>query len=202
MIYFVTAIGTDSGKTVISAVLCKALKADYWKPVQAGYPTDSETVKSFLGSASKIHDETYVFKTPASPHAAAALEQTKISLTDFFLPNHTGNLVIEGAGGCLVPLNDKDFVIDLASKFKAEIILVSNLYLGSINHTLLSWEAITRRALNIKGIIFNGNPSPESQRIILHHTGLRCLLHIEQESIIDDTVIEKYAKKLQENWNG
>lgn len=202
MIYFVTAIGTDSGKTVISAVLCKALQADYWKPVQAGYPKDSETVKSLLGSASNIHDETYVFKTPASPHAAAALDHIEISLTDFLLPSHTGNLVIEGAGGCLVPLNEKDFVIDLAIKFKAEVILVSNLYLGSINHTLLSWEAITKRALNIKGIIFNGNPNPESQRIILHHTGLRCLLHVEHESIIDKTVIEKYAKKLKENWNG
>jgi dethiobiotin synthetase len=202
MIYFVTAIGTDSGKTVISAVLCKALKADYWKPVQAGYPTDSETVKSFLGSTTKIHDETYVFKTPASPHSAAALDNIKISLADFVIPHHTENLIIEGAGGCLVPLNEKDFVIDLAIKFKAEVILVSDLYLGSINHTLLSWEALTKRALTIKGIIFNGNPNAESQRIILHHTGLRCLLHVEQENIIDDKVIEKYAKKLKENWNG
>jgi len=151
MNYFVTAIGTDSGKTLMSAILCKALQADYWKPVQAGYPTDSEWVKSLLRDTdSKIHRETYVFKTPASPHAAAALENVTISLNDFAVPDHRRDLIIEGAGGCLVPLNDRDFVIDLANRFSAEVVLVSNLYLGSINHTLLSWEAIKRRSLPIK----------------------------------------------------
>jgi dethiobiotin synthetase len=203
MNYFVTAIGTDSGKTLVSAILCKALQADYWKPVQAGYPTDSETVKSFLRDTnSKIHTETYVLKTPASPHAAAALENIKISLNDFVIPNHERDLIIEGAGGCLVPLNNTDFVIDMANKFKAEVVLVSNLYLGSINHTLLSWEAIKRRGLPIKGIIFNGNHNSESERIILHHTGLHFLLHVEQEDFLDETVIEKYSKKLKANWNG
>jgi dethiobiotin synthetase len=203
MKYFVTAIGTDSGKTMVSAILCKALQADYWKPVQAGYPTDSETVKSLVSETDSIvHTETYVFKTPASPHAAAALENVKISLNDFVIPNHTRDLIIEGAGGCLVPLNDRDFVIDLANKFSAEIILVSNLYLGSINHTLLSWEAIKQRRLPVKGIVFNGNHNAASERIILHHTGLRCLLHVEQEAFFDATTIEKYSKKLKANWNG
>src|SRR5688572_5836929 len=203
MTYFVTAIGTDSGKTMVSAILCKALQADYWKPVQAGYPTDSEIVKSLLSETdSKVHTETYVFKTAASPHAAAALENVKISLNNFVIPNHTGDLIIEGAGGCLVPLNDRDFVIDLAKKFNAEIILVSNLYLGSINHTLLSWEALNQRALPVKGIVFNGNHNAASERIILHHTGLRCLLHVEQEALFDATAIEKYSKKLKANWNG
>jgi dethiobiotin synthetase len=202
MNYFVTAIGTDSGKTLLSAILCKALRADYWKPVQAGYPTDSETVKSFLrGNDSKIYPETYVFKKPASPHAAAALENVIISLNDFVIPDNGRDLVIEGAGGCLVPLNDRDFVIDLAVKFKAEIVLVSNLYLGSINHTLLSWEAIKQRGLTIKGIVFNGNHNPESERIIIHHTKLRCLLHLEQESSLDGSIIEKYSEKLKSNWN-
>ena len=150
MNYFVTAIGTDSGKTLVSAILCKALQADYWKPVQAGYPTDSEMVKSLLPDTDlRIHPETYVSKTPASPHAAAALENVTISLNDFEVPVHTRDLIIEGAGGCLVPLNDRDFVIDLASRFSAEVVLVSNLYLGSINHTLLSWEGIKRRSLPI-----------------------------------------------------
>jgi dethiobiotin synthetase len=203
MNYFVTAIGTDSGKTLVSAILCKALDADYWKPVQAGYPTDSERVKALLSdTVSKIHTETYVFKTPASPHAAAALENATISLNDFVVPDHTRDLIIEGAGGCLVPLNDRDFVIDLASRFRAEVVLVSNLYLGSINHTLLSWEAIKRRSLPIKGIIFNGNHNAESERIILHHTGLPCLLHVEPEDIFDGAVIEKYSRKLKANWNG
>jgi dethiobiotin synthetase len=203
MNYFVTAIGTDSGKTMVSSMLCKALQADYWKPVQAGYPTDSETVKSLIPETnSKVHAGTYVFKTPASPHAAAALENVKISLNDFVIPNHPRDLIIEGAGGCLVPLNDRDFVIDLATKFKAEVVLVSNLYLGSINHTLLSWEAIKQRGLPVKGIVFNGNHNAASERIILHHTGLRCILHIEQEAFFDPTIIEKYSKQLKANWNG
>ena len=203
MNYFVTAIGTDSGKTMVCAILCKALQADYWKPVQAGYPTDSETVKSLIPETdSKVHTETYVFKTPASPHAAAALENVKITLNDFVIPNHRRDLIIEGAGGCLVPLNDRDFVIDLANKFKAEIILVSNLYLGSINHTLLSWEAIKQRGLPVKGIIFNGDHNAESERIILHHTGFRCLLHVEKEPFFDAMTIEKYSRKLKANWNG
>jgi dethiobiotin synthetase len=203
MNYFVTAIGTDSGKTLVSAILCKALQADYWKPVQAGYPTDSDMVKSLLADTdSKIHRETYIFKTPASPHAAAALENVTISLNDFVVPDHTRDLIIEGAGGCLVPLNNRDFVIDLAERFSAEVVLVSNLYLGSINHTLLSWEAIKRRSLPIKGIIFNGNRNAESECIILHHTGLSCLLHVEHEDILDRTVIEKYSRQLKESWNG
>jgi dethiobiotin synthetase len=203
MNYFVTAIGTDSGKTVVSAILCKALDADYWKPVQAGFPTDAETVRSLLGNtASKIHPEQYLLKTPASPHAAAALENIEIKLENFVVPHHTSHLIIEGAGGCLVPLNDQNFVIDLATEFKAEIVLVSNLYLGSINHTLLTWEALKQRKLKVKGIIFNGVHNAESERIILHHTGLRRLLHVEQEHSFSDKLVDKYSKKLMENWNG
>ena len=204
MNYFVTAIGTDSGKTVASAILCKALMADYWKPVQAGYPTDSETVKSLIGTARvHIHPEKFLFKTPASPHAAAAIESVQISLKDFVVPHTLSkDLIIEGAGGCLVPLNDHDFVIDLAAKFEAQVILVSNLYLGSINHTLLTFEALKSRALFMKGIIFNGPPNAESERIILHHTRLRCLLRIAPENNIDVTTIEKYSKALTNNWNG
>jgi dethiobiotin synthetase len=203
MNYFVTAIGTDSGKTLVSAILCKALQADYWKPVQAGFPADSETVRFLLGnSGATIHKEKYFFTTPASPHAAAALENIKIRLDDFVVPRHRKDLIIEGAGGCLVPLNDSDFVIDLAHKFNAEVILVSDLYLGSINHTLLTWEALNQRKLMVKGIIFNGIENLESEKIILHHTGLPCLLHIHQEEVVDKVVVEKYSKKLMHHWNG
>lgn len=203
MNYFITAIGTDSGKTVISAILCKALQADYWKPVQAGFPTDSETVQRLIGKGStKVHPETYIFKMAASPHAAAALENVNINLEDFRIPQHTKDLIIEGAGGSLVPLNNNDFVIDLATKFQAEVILVSNLYLGSINHTLLSYEAIRHRNLKLKGIIFNGLTNVESERIILHHTKLPCILHVAQEKDVDENMINKYATKLIETWHG
>jgi dethiobiotin synthetase len=203
MNYFVTAIGTDSGKTVVSSILCKALQADYWKPVQAGFPRDADTVFQLIGNGnSKIHPETYVFETAASPHAAAAVENIVIKLKDFVVPSHKKDLIIEGAGGCLVPLNDHDFVIDLATKLEADVILVSNLYLGSINHTLLSLEALNRRKLKIKGIIFNGPANVESERIILHHSKLLCLLRVDQEPHFDERTIIKYAKKFLEKWNG
>ncbi len=195
MNYFVTAIGTDCGKTFFSAILCEALQADYWKPVQAGLPRDTDTIKNLLSnSVSKIQPETYLLKTPASPHAAAKLDGLTIEPTKLKLPETKNNLVIEGAGGCLVPLNDNDFVISLAKKFDAEVILVSQLYLGSINHTLLSADYLTRNKFNVKGIAFNGPSNPESEDIILKHTGFPCLLRIEKESIITKEVVIKYAK--------
>lgn len=204
MNYFVTAIGTDSGKTLASAILCKALCADYWKPIQAGYPTDSEIIKGLVRNTKiQVHPEKYVFTTPASPHAAAKIEFVNIDLEDFVLPvTLSEDLVIEGAGGCLVPLNNQHFVIDIAAKFKAEIILVSNLYLGSINHTLLTFEALKQRKLSVKGIIFNGVPNLHSESIILHHTSLPCLLHINHEDNINEVVVEKYSEELIKNWNG
>jgi dethiobiotin synthetase len=198
--YFVTAIDTDSGKTLVSAILCEALKADYWKPIQAGLPRDSETVKSLTENI-RIHPERFLLKLPASPHASAEAEGIQIHTTDFVLPQSENTLVIEGAGGCLVPLNDKDFVIDLPKIFQSEIILVADLYLGSINHTLLTVEAIKNRKLKVKGIIFNGDPNSESERIILLHSGLRRLLHLKKEQTITANVVKSYAKQLQAAWN-
>jgi dethiobiotin synthetase len=198
MNYFVTAIGTDCGKTFFSAILCEALQADYWKPVQAGLPRDSETVRSLLtNSVSKIHPETFLLNAPASPHAAAKLDDVAIELNDFKIPETKNNLVIEGAGGCLVPLNDKDYVIALAKKFESEIILVSNLYLGSINHTLLSAYYLSNQKFKVKGIVFNGPSNPESENIILNHTGFPCLLRIEQETGITKEIVTKYARQLK-----
>lgn len=203
MRYFVTAIGTDSGKTLVSAILCQALQADYWKPVQAGLPRDTEVVQQLIGNAkSKFHKEQYLLKTPASPHAAAKIDRIRIELNAFQLPHTENTLIIEGAGGCLVPLNDEAFVIDLAARFKTEVIVVSNLYLGSINHTLLTLEALERRAIPVKGLIFNGDRNEESERIILHHSGLRCLLRLQKEHEINQHVVEKYAALLNETWDG
>ncbi len=201
MNYFVTAIGTDCGKTFFSAILCEALKADYWKPVQAGLPHDSNTVKNLISNSdSKIQSETFVLNTPASPGAAAKLDGVRIELDKIKIPETKNNLVIEGGGGCLVPLNDHDYVISLAKKFDCEVILVSKLYLGSINHTLLSADYLKRQKFNIKGIVFNGTSNPESEEIILNHTGFRCLLQIEEESSITKETVRKYAERLKRNW--
>ena len=202
MNYFVTAISTDSGKTVVSAILCEFLRADYWKPVQAGHPTDSDTIRSlFSDSRIVVHPESYLLKTPASPHAAASVEGIRIDMEQVHLPVTRNDLVIEGAGGCLVPLNDHDFVIDIAARFDCDIILVSNIYLGSINHTLLTFEALVKRRLPIAGIVFNGTPNAETENIILKHTKLPCLLRIAPEERISREKIKGYATKLNENWN-
>ena len=129
-IYFVTAIGTDSGKTLLSAIITQALKADYWKPIQAGSEeTDKNTVQELVSNQqSKFHKESYLLASPESPHSSAKKEGVHIDLDEIILPEfESKHLVIEGAGGVLVPLNDKDLVIDLAAKFNCEVILVLSL---------------------------------------------------------------------------
>jgi dethiobiotin synthetase len=202
MNYFVTAIDTDSGKTLVSAILCEALSADYWKPVQAGLPRDSQTVKSLVSNnKTEVHPETYLLKTPASPHASAKRDGVQIVLDKFITPATERDLIIEGAGGCLVPLNDQDLVVDLIGRLNATVIVVADLYLGSINHTLLTIEALRSRGITIKGIIFNGETNPESERIILLRTGLPCLLRIDQERHIHPGIVKQYAKTLKSHWN-
>jgi dethiobiotin synthetase len=201
MKYFVTAIDTDSGKTLVSAILCETLQADYWKPVQAGLPRDAETVRALISNTiTKIHNETFLLNTPASPHAAAKKDGITIDLNAFKSPVTENPLIIEGAGGCLVPLNDHDLVIDLIQKLDVEVILVSDLYLGSINHSLLTLEALQGRRIKIKGIIFNGEPNPESERIILLRSQLQCLLRINRELTINREAVTKYADLLKQTW--
>jgi dethiobiotin synthetase len=204
MNYFVTAINTDSGKTLVSAILTQALQADYWKPIQSGVERDADKVRDLINNNhSLIFNESYWFQTPASPHYAAEVENVTIDLDKILIPGNKGNnLVIEGAGGVLVPLNDTHFVIDLAAKFNAEIILVSNNYLGSINHTLLTINEINRRGLSIKGIVFNGPRNESTEDFILKHSGLNCLLKINQEKEIDQFVVNKYAIELFNSWEG
>ncbi len=157
---FVTGIGTGVGKTMISAILARALDADYWKPVQAGFDegTDSEWVASMLaGTDSVIHPETYRLKLPASPHIAARQEGIEISLEKICasIPVINRNLIIEGAGGLLVPLNGSEFVADLVKALGAKLILVSRNYLGSINHSLLTARVCREMNLPVIGWIFN-----------------------------------------------
>ena len=201
MNYFVTAIGTDSGKSLISSILVEALKADYWKPVQAGTPGDTETVQSLVSNTiTKFHQETYRLKMPASPHAAAKYEHLHIQLNDFVLPETTNDLVVEGAGGVLVPLNDQDYVIDLAKVLDLEIVLVSNLYLGSINHTMLTIDYLERNGFKIKGLIFNGEANPESERIIELKSGYRVLLRLPKLGLINKNVVQYWSDELMLNW--
>lgn len=201
MNYFVSAIGTDSGKTLVSAILVEALKADYWKPVQAGMPTDSETLGSLISNElTKIHPEAHLLKIPASPHAAAKFEHLSIQIDDFVLPETQNDIVIEGAGGVLVPLNDEDFVIDIAKSLNTPVILVANLYLGSINHTLLTVDYLKRNEIPVHGIIFNGESNLESERIIEKHAGYRVLLRLPKLGLVNKEVVEYWADELMLNW--
>lgn len=197
MSYFVTAIGTDSGKTLVSAILCEVLHADYWKPVQAGLPRDTDTVKQLVSNTTtKFHNEQFVLNTPASPHYAAEKDNVKIKLSEFKLPFTSNRIIVEGAGGCLVPLNDTDFVVDFVRLFSLPVVLVSNLYLGSINHTLLTAYYLKQKQIDVTGIIFNGEPNPASEQIILKHTGYRCLLRIARQPAINKEVVKHYAEEL------
>ncbi|GAB4126416.1 MAG: dethiobiotin synthase [Raineya sp.] len=196
--YFITAIGTDSGKTLVSAIFTQALQADYWKPVQSGLPKDADTIRQLVDFPVCIHNSAYEFTKPASPHDAAKAENRQIDLAQIQMPKTSNHLIVEGAGGLLVPLNAKDFVADIIQKFDLEVILVINLYLGCINHSLLSIQELKRRNLRVKGIVFNGEPNEESQSIILHHSGYECLLHIYPEKAIENKVIKKYASLLLE----
>lgn len=195
MKYFVTAIDTDSGKTLVSAIFCRALKADYWKPVQAGSPTDSDQIKKWC-KETKVYDETYLLNTPESPHAAAKKEEIIIELNKFSIPHYKENLIIEGAGGVMVPLNDDELMIDLIEKLDIEVILVCNLYLGSINHSLLSIEALQKRGIQIMGIVFNGDANSDSEEIILKFAKVPCLLRIKREHQISEEIIDQYAEQL------
>ena len=197
---FVTGIGTDVGKTVVSSVLVEALKADYWKPIQTGsfFSTDTAKVEKWVSNAeSKFHPEGYLLKQYMSPHAAAELEGIEITVDSLRLPDTNNTLIIEGAGGLMVPLNRNEFMIDAMEKFDAEIILVIQNYLGSINHSLLSIDALKHRKLKILGIVLNGPPHQLSEDIILNYSGLKLLGRINRETELNKEVIARYAKEFE-----
>ncbi len=197
---FITGIGTDVGKTIVSSIIVEALEADYWKPIQAGDldNSDSHKIQSYISNdLTVIHDNSYKLNTPASPHLAAEIDKITINLNQIIEPKTTNHLVIEGAGGLLVPLNSSDYIIDLIQK-DYKVIVVSRHYLGSINHTLLTLEALQSRNIPVSGIVFSGDEHPSSEGIILGKTNARCIGRIENEPYFDREVIRYYADKFRE----
>lgn len=196
---FVTGIGTDVGKTIASAIITEALEADYWKPVQAGDldNSDSHKIKKYISNSRTIvHPSAYTLNTPASPHLAALIDEVEIS-TEIEQPHTQNHLVIEGAGGILVPLNASDTIADLI-KHDYKVIVVSRHYLGSINHTLLTCEVLKARNVNVAGIIFNGDENASTEDIILSKTGIPLLGRIENEPYFDENVVRYYADKFRD----
>lgn len=189
---FVTGIGTGIGKTIISAILVEKLKSDYWKPVQSGDLEDSDTLKvrdMVSNSYSIFHPETYRLTQPFSPHKSAAIDNVNIEKDKFILPETDNQLLIEGAGGLMVPLNNNFLMIDLIKQLNADVVLVSQNYLGSINHTLLSIAALKQYNINIAGIIFNGRTDTDSESYILNYTGINLLGAVPEYELIDKNTI-------------
>lgn len=198
---FITGIGTDVGKTITSAIVVEALQADYWKPIQAGDldNSDSHKIQKYISNKKTvIHENSYKLNTPASPHYAAELDNITIDLKKISEPKTKNHLVIEGAGGILVPLNDNDCIIDLI-KPDYKVIIVSRHYLGSINHTLLTFEALKSRNISVVGIIFSGDENKATENIILSKTKAKLIGRIENEPYFDQNVIRYYSDMFREN---
>lgn len=198
----VAGISTEVGKTVAAAVLTEALQADYWKPIQSGYPPDSDTerVRSLVqNSRSRFHPEAYRLREPLSPHAAAAAEGITLDPAQLIPPQTTNALITELAGGLMVPITTTYLTIDLVEHLGWPVVLVTRNYLGSINHTLLSVEALTRRQIPIAGLIINGPDVPATESVLLSYTGLPCLLRLRDEPAITPDVVTRYAQLVQLN---
>lgn len=198
---FITGIGTDVGKTIASAIITQSLEADYWKPVQAGDldNSDSHKIQRYISNnKTVIHENSYKLNTPASPHFAAKIDGITIDLKKIIEPLTDNHLVIEGAGGILVPLNDNDSIIDLI-KEDYKVILVSRHYLGSINHTLLTFEALKNRNIPVAGIVFSGDENKATEEIILSKTKAKFIGRIENEPYFDQNVIQYYADKFRDS---
>lgn len=170
---FVSGIGTGVGKTMASAMFVKKWNADYWKPVQSGdlAASDSMMVHQLLDGQVRIHPERYRLQTPASPHYAAAIDGLEIKLSDFMLPETEANLIVEGAGGLFVPLNEQHFMIDLIAQLGLPVVLVLSDYLGCINHSLLSLEALKSRGIPVANLLFNGPFLASTKQLIQAQVG-------------------------------
>jgi dethiobiotin synthetase len=199
---FVAGIGTGVGKTLVSAILAEALQADYWKPVQTGtiVSTDKDEVEMLVSnSVTKAFDNALDFLHPYSPHYAAAIEGRSIELSQIKIPTTNNRLVVEGAGGLLVPLNSNHLMIDLVKEMAIPVVLVAKHYLGSINHTLLSVESLKQRGIPLAGIVFNGDKFADNEEIIITHTKVPVIGKIEFGDEINREFVKQQAELLKES---
>lgn len=198
---FVTGTGTNVGKTLVAAIVTEALHSDYWKPVQAGFAdgTDSLFIQKMLSNKqSKIHPELYRLKLPASPHIAAPAERKKINIQEIIdnLPQTRNQLIIEGAGGLMVPLNEKELMLDLIKKLKARVIIVSKNELGSINHSLLTASVLKKEKINVAGWIFT-EEYKDYEKEIGEWSGYPVIAMVKHLPLISKETIKKEALKMR-----
>ena len=197
---FITGTGTDVGKTLISAILTESLHADYWKPVQAGFAegTDSLFIKEMISNdQSVIHPELYKLKMPASPHLAAPAEQKEITIQEIkdHLPGTKNHLIIEGAGGLMVPLNQKELILELIKELDAKVIIVSRNYLGSINHSLLTAAVLKKENVDVAGWIFT-DEYQQYENEIASWSGFPVIACVKHLTTISKEAIKEQALKL------
>jgi dethiobiotin synthase len=181
--YFVTGTDTNVGKTVLSALLVAALDGVYWKPIQTGTSegTDRESVAAWAGvSAERLLPERYCFDPPVSPHLAAREAGVHILLESLELPNVPDGrpLIVEGAGGAMAPINERDLMRDLMRRLGLPVMIATRTALGTINHTLLTLAALRAAQLNICGVIMIGEEHTENRRAIEHYGDVRVIGHI------------------------
>ncbi|MCS6904770.1 MAG: dethiobiotin synthase [Bacteroidia bacterium] len=188
--WIVTGTHTGIGKTLVSTILCLGLQAKYWKPIQTGSVegTDSDFLASHIGKQN-VFPESYCFLLPQSPHSAAQAEGALIDLKQIQFPQTTEPLIIEGAGGLLVPLNEQHLMIDLFEKLQRPIIVVAGMYLGTINHTLLTVKVLQHQRLPVAGIVFSGNEDLPVKDIIAHYAKVPILGHIPQLSCFETSYL-------------
>lgn len=197
---FVTGISTEVGKTIASAIITEALEADYWKPIQAGDldHTDSHKIATLVSNnKTVVHKNSYALKTPMSPHAAAELDGIIIDVSKIREPKTENHLVIEGAGGLLVPLNDSDTILDII-KPAYKVVVVCRHYLGSINHSLLTINWLKMKGYNVS-IIFSGKEHPTTESIIVKKTLVPVIGRIDEETSFNKSTIKKYATLFKSN---
>lgn len=167
--YFITGIGTSVGKTIASAALVKFWGTSYWKPIQSGdlENSDSQIIRNLAGREVVIYPEQFKLNTAASPHYSAEIDQVRINLNDFKIPLQRGDLIVEGAGGVFVPINENEFIIDLIEYLNLPVILVCSDYLGSINHSLMTFQVLQQRGIEVSYILLNGDFKDSTKRILL-----------------------------------
>ena len=196
--YVISGIGTEVGKTVVSAIVSEALQATYWKPVQAGELNDTDSHKvERLTLNVRVLPELFQLNEPLSPHAAAEIDGVELNISSFILPNVATNLVIEGAGGILVPINKNGLLYaDVFQKWNLPVIIVSRHYLGSINHSLLTAEVLKNRGIKIAGWIFVGDENKTTESIILKITGIPMIARIPMVDKVTKEFVTEQALKI------
>lgn len=190
MIIFITGTDTDIGKTLVSSWLCLHTGYDYFKPIQTGSIESLDTQTVLTLSKTKVHPETYVFKNPLSPHMASQDEGAVIDLKSIQLPK-TNQLIVEGAGGVLVPVNENQFISDLIIQLKVPCILVARSKLGTINHTLLSLAFLRQNNIEVLGVILSGDINPRNRDSIAHYGQVEILAELPCMQTIDYSALKK-----------